>query len=87
MAEMVTLELSQAVVERARQTASRTGRSVEAVLTEWLERSVLSEDVMDLMAGAEYPIYTPYGNEAAAQTLFEALQESAAIDNDENKEH
>ena len=30
--------------------------------------------------GVEYPIYTPYGNEAAASILFEALKDAEAAD-------
>jgi hypothetical protein len=70
MAEKVTLELSEVVTQRARETAQRTGRSFEAVLAEWLERGAEGER---LAHGAEYPIFTPFGNEAAAQTLLEVL--------------
>ena len=30
--------------------------------------------------GVEYPIYTPYGNEAAAAVLFEALKDAENAD-------
>lgn len=35
-------------------------------------------------SGVEYPIYTPYGNEAAAVVLLEALKDAEA--NDRKKE-
>ncbi len=36
----------------------------------------LAEEEALLISGAEYPIYTPLGNEAAAQTLWEVLKAS-----------
>jgi len=36
----------------------------------------LAEEETLLIPGAEYPIYTPLGNEAAAQTLWEVLKAS-----------
>jgi len=36
----------------------------------------LAQEEALLMPGAEYPIYTPLGNEAAAQTLWEVLKVS-----------
>jgi hypothetical protein len=80
MTERVTLELSEDVTRRAKQAAERTGRSFEAVLTEWLERSSVVEDIAPLVPGAEYPIYTPLGNEAIAQKLWEALKETDGND-------
>jgi len=45
MAQMVTLELSDSTVRRAQETAQHTGRSVEAVLSDWIERSALAEEL------------------------------------------
>ena len=77
MAQTVTLELSDDVARRAREAAHRTGRRLEDVLTEWIGHAA-GEETMLLMPGSAYPIYTPYGNEAAAQELLDALTSSAA---------
>lgn len=73
MAEAVTLELSDDVVRQARESAHRTGRLVEDVLTDWISRGAASDDTTRLVPGDAYPIYTPYGNEAATQGLLDAL--------------
>jgi hypothetical protein len=73
MAEAVTLHLPETVARHARATARRTGRPIEDVLTEWLEWVVTSEEATVPHAGLEYPLFTPYGNEAAAQALLDAL--------------
>ncbi len=80
MAEMFTVELSEDAARRAQETASRQGRPVEAILSEWIERSALAEEFAPLVPGAEYPIYTPLGNEAAAAVLMELLKETQEAD-------
>src|SRR5687768_4475977 len=75
MSITVTLELSEKVIERAREAAERTGQEIEAVLAEWLENLTASEDKLPFERGATYPIYTPYENEAAAQVLYDMLKE------------
>ncbi len=80
MAEIVKLELPEDVAYRARETARRTGRRLEAVLTEWIERGAESEETALLLPGAEHHIFTPLGNETAAQTLLEVLREAEAVD-------
>jgi hypothetical protein len=69
MAETITLEIPEEVAARAREAAERSGRALEAVLTAWLERGAEQDVSVWLTPGAEYPIYTPYGNEAAAQVV------------------
>ena len=78
MAETITLELSDDVLRHARETARRTGRQLEDVLTDWITRAAAGEETTLLIPGAAYPIYTPYGNEAAAQGLLDALTSSEA---------
>ena len=73
MAEAVTLELSDDVVRQARESAHRTGRQIKDVLADWISRGAASDDTTRLVAGGSYPIYTPYGNEAATQGLLDAL--------------
>jgi hypothetical protein len=80
MTEKVVLELPEAIVEKAREESERTGNSFEGVLIDWLERSAANADVYPFVAGAEYTIETPYGNESAAQTLLDFL--NASGDND-----
>jgi hypothetical protein len=74
MGERVTLELPENIARRAKETAQQTGQSLEGVLTAWLERG--ADAVPTLLPGAEYPIFTPYGNEDAAEALLRALNES-----------
>jgi hypothetical protein len=50
---------------------------MEDVLTDWISRGAVSDDTTLLVASAAYPIYTPYGNEAAAQVLLDALKVGA----------
>jgi hypothetical protein len=84
MAEVVTLELPDEVAYRAREAAQRTGRLFEYVLTEWLGRGAASEDATRTLQGAAYPIHTPYGNEAAAQILLDALSVTGRTDTGDN---
>ena len=78
MAEAVTLALPDEVARQARETARRTGRQLEEVLTDWIRRGAASDETTMLMPGATYPLYTPYGNEAAAQDLLNALRAAEA---------
>lgn len=71
MTEKVVLELPEEIAQKAREESERTGHSLESVLLNWLERSAANADVYPLIAGAEYRIETPYGNESAAQTLLD----------------
>ena len=78
MAEAVTLVLPDDVAHQARETARRTGRPMEEVLADWIRRGAASDDMASLAPGVEYPLYTPYGNEAAAQGLLDALHAASA---------
>ena len=82
---LVTLELPEEVTRRAEEKARRTGRPLESVLTEWIERGAAGEDVAPLVPGTEYPIVTPYGNEAAARVLLDALKAADAADQTEDR--
>jgi hypothetical protein len=74
MTEVVTLELSEAVARQAHETANRTGRSLEQVLIDWIERGVQRDLESLIVPGVEYPIYTPLGNEQSAQVLCGVLK-------------
>jgi hypothetical protein len=77
MTEMVKLELSDEILNHAKESASRTGQSLEEVLLNWLERGASTEkDIYPLVPGAEYPIYTPFGNEAVAEQLWQILNDA-----------
>ncbi|MEP7284798.1 MAG: hypothetical protein ABI947_03395 [Chloroflexota bacterium] len=80
MTEMFTVELSEEAARRAQEIASRKGRPVEVVLSEWIERDALAEEFSPLIPGVEYPIYTPVGNEAAAAVLMELLKKTKEAD-------
>ena len=73
MTERVTLELSDATVQRAREVARRTNRPVESILAEWIERASLTTDIFPLDPNATYHIYTPFGADATAKSLLEML--------------
>lgn len=73
MAEAVTLELPEDVARQAHEVTERTGRPLAEVLTEWLRWGAASQGTGLLASGSQYPIHTPYGNEAAAQSLLDAL--------------
>ncbi|MGH2352410.1 MAG: hypothetical protein ACRDI2_16665 [Chloroflexota bacterium] len=80
MTETVTLELPDEVAHRARAAAHRTGRRLEDVLTEWLDRAAAAEDSALLPPNVEHHIFTPYGNDAAARILLEVLKSAEATD-------
>jgi hypothetical protein len=73
MPVIVGLELSDVIVRRAREIAARTSRSVESVLTDWLERGAVNDEFALMAASKEYAAITPYGNEDAAQVLWDYL--------------
>ncbi len=87
MAEAITLELPDEIAHRAREAARRTGRQMEDVLTDWISRGAVSDDTTLLIPGATYPIYTPHGNEAAAQGLLDALQTEGFAAPTDDREH
>lgn len=45
-----------------------------------LVNELAAEETANFNSGVEYPIYTPYGNEAAAAVLSEALKDEQATD-------
>ena len=80
MTEMFTIELTDETVRRAREAANRTGKTIEAVLAAWLEQHTEANEFWPPVHGAVYPIYTPVGNEAAAQRMWELLQNKQQLD-------
>jgi hypothetical protein len=86
MTEKITLDLPDEVVQRAKTTAERTHRPIQDVLTEWVSRGADRDLESLLLPNTEYQIYTPLGNEEAAQILLEELKEYKAKKG-ENSDH
>lgn len=77
MAVTITLELTDEIAQRAQAAAQRTGRSLAAVLAEWLGQ-VAALDAAGLAPGMTYPVLTPYDQDAAARVPLAALDADAA---------
>lgn len=75
MFETVTLQIPDELANRAKETAARTGRSLESVLVEWLTWSADVSAQSGSPEQASFEIYTPYGNDEAAQILADVLDE------------
>lgn len=75
------------MAHQARETARRTGRPLQDVLTDWIRRGAASDEAALLIPDTVYPIYTPYGNEEATQTLLDTLNtvKAAAHINDQER--
>lgn len=74
MNQVVTLQLSEAVIELAQQASQESGQALEVVLMEWLEDRAVQARMRHLVHDAEYPIYTPEESPEAAQVLREYLE-------------
>jgi hypothetical protein len=85
MVEKVTLELPEEIAQRAHTAARRTGRAFEQVLADWVARGADRDLESLIVPDVEYPIYTPFGNEAAAQVLLDTLKEHQANQGGEPK--
>lgn len=73
MAITITLELPEAFTQRAQAVAQRTGRSLAAVLAEWLGQ-VAALDAAGMEPGLSDPVLTASGQDAAARVLLNALE-------------
>lgn len=80
MSQRVSLDLPGSVMERAGETAARSGRPVEEVLTEWLEWAVAWSD-----KSAEQVVYTPFFDEGGevARGLQEMLRAGSDLKKDQ----
>lgn len=74
MVEKFTLELSDEIAKRAKVEADRSGRAVEQILTDWVERGAEHPLKTSINSRIEFPIYTPFGNEEVAQILRERME-------------
>lgn len=74
MVEKITLELPDEVLKRAQVAANRSGQDVQAVIMDWITRGAELDVAALLNPNVEYPIYTPFGNEEAAQVLRDTLK-------------
>jgi hypothetical protein len=68
--------LEQIIVELRKLNRADKLRAMQVLVTE-----LSAEEEAWLIPGATYEIVTPYGNEAAAQVLYEVLQAAKAADN------
>lgn len=74
MSQAVTLEVPDGLIQQAQETAKRTGRSLEVVLAQWLERGSVYDEYAPLTPDTRHHIYTPFGGEDTAQALLEYLR-------------
>ncbi len=74
MTQPIKLELSDRLMERAQETAQRTGHSVEMVLTQWVERGAEQAEAMTVLLNGPHHLYSPLGGEATAQELWAFLE-------------
>jgi hypothetical protein len=78
MANSITLNLPDKIMEKVEETAVSLGRNVETLLEEWISQRVYADDVMTVLTRAtSLPIYS---GEKTAQALWEYLQETNDID-------
>ncbi len=74
MTRSITLDLSETIVHRAQETAERTGRSLELVLSDWIERGSEQDDLTNVLLQTEHHLYSPLGGEDTAQALLDYLK-------------
>lgn len=65
---------------------SKLNRIEKLRAMQFLANELAAEEEASLSTGAEYPIFTPLGNEAAAETLWQVLQDAEASDNPSSEE-
>jgi len=70
----IKLELADRLIERAQETAQHTGRSVETVLTQWVELGAEQAAAMTMLLNGPHHLYSPLGGEATAQALGDYLK-------------
>jgi hypothetical protein len=80
MSVSVTLQLPEKVVRQARDKAERTGRELEAVLSEWIERGSRVNVTSVSSDAEELVVYTPFFENDAlvAQKMLEGLERAKA---------
>jgi hypothetical protein len=69
------MSLEQIIVELRKLNRADKLRAMQVLIAE-----LSAEEGAWLIPGAPYEIVTPYGNEAAAQVLYEALQAAEAAE-------
>jgi len=76
MNRTINLALPEAVLDQA--IAQRTGRSLETLLAEWIERDVASDPNTMFTPDTEYRIYSAYGDHEAAKIIMKLLDDDEA---------
>jgi hypothetical protein len=69
MAESITLQLSDTLLEKAQSAAQQSGQPIEGVLTHWLEVAAAQASEAALIAQGQQVIYTPLDAHATAAAL------------------
>jgi len=73
MNSTVSLQLPDQTLHLAQAAASQIGRSLEAVLLEWIERGSTRADLCP-EPEQQHTLYSPLGGEATAQALRDFLK-------------
>jgi hypothetical protein len=68
MTQIVSLELTDELINRARNEAEQTNQPMERVLVQWLERTS-NEAEQYFTYGVQYEIWSPYDSAEAAAIL------------------
>jgi len=77
MSEHITLEVPEAIMRLAQEKAERTGRPMETVFAEWLERAAWFD------SEAAIPLYTPFFDNT--DEVVKAMQ--ALLDSRSEQDH
>jgi len=73
MNQTISLQLPESVIHGTQVAAARIGRSLEAVLLEWIERGSTRADLCP-EPEQQHTLYSPLGGEATAQALRDFLK-------------
>ena len=74
MLHSVTVQLTDETLSRVQEIANQTGQTIEETLGSWIDRTATSPVLDFLTPNVEYPVYTPYDNDEAAQQLADYLK-------------
>jgi hypothetical protein len=77
MSEQITLQLPDEIAQQARETAQQTGRSMEAILEEWLTCGAKSEAIYPLLTDIPYEVWSPYDSAGTTEDLKQLLKKES----------
>ncbi len=81
MNRTVTLELPEEMLNHADEVAHRSGQTVDAILAAWIRSGEADAETKLLIVSPEHLVYNPYGDEAVAQALLDALEADKIAEN------